>query len=78
MPKGNPDPVITPEFIAQQRKRADSTTEPLADKQVQVRLPVTVDAAISKLGREKTPWLRRVITEAAQRELLTRDKEVMQ
>lgn len=70
MPKGNPDPVMTAEFIAQQRKRADATTEPLAGKQVQVRLPVNVDAAIAKLGSEKTPWLRRVITEAAQRELL--------
>jgi hypothetical protein len=76
MPRGNPDPVITPEFIAQQRKRADNTTEPLADKQVQVRLPITVDTAISKLGREKTPWLRRVITEAAERELLSSDEEL--
>jgi hypothetical protein len=75
MPKGNPNPVITPEFLASQIKRSDSTTEPLASKQAQVRLPLSVDAAISALGKQKTAWLRRVITEAAERELMGSDLE---
>jgi hypothetical protein len=70
MPKGNPNPVQTTEFLAAQIKRSDGTTESLAAKQVQVRLPITIDAAIAKLGEKKTAWLRRVITEAAERELM--------
>lgn len=46
-------------------------SEPLAEKQVQVRLPVSIDAAVQELGNKKTEWLRRVITEAAKRELMT-------
>jgi hypothetical protein len=75
MPKGNPHPIQTPEFLAAMIKRSDNTTEPLAIKQAQVRLPISVDAAVSKLGKRKTAWLRRVITEAAQRELMTSPDE---
>lgn len=70
MPKGNPKPVQTEEFVGKQFERADDTVEPLADKPTQVRLPVRVDAAIRALGTEKTAWLRRVIVKAAEQELM--------
>lgn len=41
----------------------------LADKPIPVRLPVDVDAAVRQLP-DRSAWLRRVITEAAQRELM--------
>ncbi len=69
MPKGNPNPVITPEFKARQFKRSDNTTEPMAKKNIQLRLTESIDAAVRKLPN-RSAWLRRVITEAAQRELL--------
>jgi hypothetical protein len=50
--------------------RSDETVEPLAAKPTQVRLPVRVEQAIRRLNNHKSPWLRRVITEAAQRELM--------
>jgi hypothetical protein len=49
--------------------RSDETTDPLADRQIQVRLTRNVDAAVRSLPN-KTAWLRRVIAEAAQRELM--------
>ncbi|MBD1871822.1 hypothetical protein H6F95_31865 [Cyanobacteria bacterium FACHB-471] len=48
--------------------RADETVEPLASKATQVRLPISVSKAVEELGKQKTAWLRRVISEAAQRE----------
>jgi hypothetical protein len=71
MPRGNPHPIITPEFEAAKIKRSDDTTEPLATRQTQVRLPISVDATIAKLGKNKAAWLRRVITEAAQQKLMS-------
>jgi hypothetical protein len=65
----NKNPVLTEEFKAQYRKRHDDTTEPLATRKVQVRLTQNVDAAVRSLP-SMTAWLRRVITEAAQRELM--------
>jgi hypothetical protein len=56
--------------------RSDQTTEPLSASLTAVRLPVSIGEAISALGQNKTPWLRRVITEAAQRELLNQEQEV--
>ncbi len=44
-------------------------SEALADKQIQVRLPKDVDEAVRSLP-DKTDWLRRVIVEAAKRELM--------
>jgi hypothetical protein len=41
----------------------------LAEKPIPVRLPVDVDAAVRQLS-DRSSWLRRVITEAAQRELM--------
>jgi len=72
MPKGNPNPIQTDEFKAHQLLRADGTTEPLAEKQLQIRVGATVDAAIRALPN-KTAWLRRVITEAAIAEGLVKE-----
>lgn len=69
----NKKPVITEEFKAHIIKRHDDTTEPLADRKVQVRLTKTVDTAVRSLP-SMTAWLRRVITEAAHRELLQGDE----
>jgi hypothetical protein len=69
MPKGNPNPVITPEFKARQFKRSDGTVEPLSKKTVFVRLPESIDTVVQILPN-RSAWLRRVITEAAQRELM--------
>ncbi len=45
--------------------------EPLADKALSVRLPVSIDAIIRSLpGDQRADWLRRVLCEAAQRELV--------
>jgi hypothetical protein len=74
MPKGNPNPVRTPEFQAKQFKRSDRTTEPLADKILAVRVPIEIDARIRDLP-DKTAWLRRVIVEAAERELMGNDEQ---
>ena len=65
----NKNPVITEEFKAHIIQRHDDTTEPLADRKIQVRLTRSVDKAIRSLP-SMTAWLRRVITEAAQRELM--------
>jgi hypothetical protein len=65
--------VLSEEFKAHMVKRADATTEPLADRKVQVRLTRTVDEAVRSLP-SMSAWLRRVITEAAQRELIKGDE----
>ena len=45
--------------------------EPLADKALSVRLPVSIDAVIRALpSDQRSDWLRRVLGEAAKRELL--------
>jgi hypothetical protein len=49
--------------------RSDETTEPLAHAGLMARVPVRIDAAIRALPN-RSAWLRRVITEAAQQELL--------
>jgi hypothetical protein len=69
MPKGNPNPVITPEFKARQFKRGDDSIEPMAKKNIQLRLTESIDNAVRSLPN-RSAWLRRVITEAAQRELM--------
>jgi hypothetical protein len=69
MPKGNPNPVITPEFKARQFKRGDDSIEPMAKKNIQLRLTESIDNAVRSLPN-RSAWLRRVITEAAQRELI--------
>jgi hypothetical protein len=69
MPKGNPNPVITPAFEKARFKRSDPSTEALSDKLLCVRLTQSVDTAVRSLPNMST-WVRRVITEAAQRELM--------
>jgi hypothetical protein len=72
MPRGNPKPVQTDKFKSTwfKPKGAVYSDYPLADKPTQVRLAEDITAAVDALGDNKTPWLRRVITEAARRELL--------
>ena len=72
MAQGNPNPFITPKFEQSRFKRADGGTEPLADKLLCVRLTQSVDATVRSLPNMSS-WVRRVITEAAQRELMTSD-----
>jgi hypothetical protein len=55
--------------------RADNTTAPLAASGLIARVPVEIDLAVRALPN-RSEWLRRVITEAAQRELLNKDSEV--
>jgi glycine/D-amino acid oxidase-like deaminating enzyme len=50
-------------------KRSDETTEPLAEKILAVRVSAEVDEVVRSLP-QKAAWLRRVINEAAQRELM--------
>ncbi len=53
--------------------------EPLAEKALSVRLPVSIDAIIRKLpSEERAAWLRRVLSEAAQRELITDTEDTVQ
>lgn len=70
-PGGNPQPVQTPEFLAQQfRPAADVPADvELAKAAISVKLPVDVDAVVRPMAN-RSEWLRRVIVEAAQRELL--------
>jgi len=53
--------------------RQDSTTDQLATINTAVRLPIDIDAAVRSLPN-RSAWLRRVITEAARRELLADSK----
>jgi hypothetical protein len=70
MAKGNPSPVITPEFAEARFKPQGEPEESLADVSIQVRLTKSVDGYVRSLPN-RSAWLRRVITEAAQRELMT-------
>jgi hypothetical protein len=53
--------------------RADKTQGDLAAQITGVRLPINIDAVVRSLPN-RTAWLRRVITEAAQRELIEGEK----
>lgn len=63
----NPGPVQVQDFVDAQIKPIATPYGNLAKRQTQVRLPEQVDRAIRNLGNS-TEWLRRVITEAAERE----------
>ncbi|WP_299492850.1 hypothetical protein [Acaryochloris sp. IP29b_bin.137] len=69
MPKGNPDPVMPPKFVANRFKRSDETTEELAERNIQFRLTKSVDKVVRALP-DRSAWLRRVVTEAAKLELM--------
>jgi hypothetical protein len=73
MPKGNPNPVQTEAFKlhAYKPKSPTYSKEPLAPKPTMVRLAQNITNAIDNLGANKTPWLRRVISQAAYTELLS-------
>jgi hypothetical protein len=49
--------------------RQDDTTDKLADLATATRLPLEIDAVVRSLPN-RSAWLRRVITEAAKRELM--------
>ena len=72
MPKGNPRPVQTERF-KQCRFKPQGEIPPgekLASKILGVRVTEPIYAAVSALP-EQSAWLRRVISEAAKRELLS-------
>jgi hypothetical protein len=73
MPKGNPNLVITPEFKAQQFHPQGEVNGPLSNKTIGIKLPVEIDGVVRSLP-QKALWLRRVITEEAQRELMKGDE----
>jgi hypothetical protein len=54
--------------------RSDNSTTPLANEILGVRVSTDIDAVVRSLSN-RSAWLRRVITEAAQRELM-KDGEV--
>lgn len=63
-----PNPNPRSEFLIP-KSRADESTGNLSKKVVSVKLPEEVDAAVRSLP-SMTAWLRRVIIEAAHRELM--------
>jgi hypothetical protein len=69
---GNPNPKISEKFLKLTRPIAPIPgDEPLAAKPVAVRIGVSVYESVNRLGKAaRVGWLRRVITEAAQRELM--------
>lgn len=70
---GNPNPVQTTEFKKKQFKAIGEipSSQPLSKKATSIKLPIDVEAAIRQLPEEeRVPWLRRVICEAAQVELM--------
>jgi hypothetical protein len=49
--------------------RSDATTDPLAASPLMARVPIHIDKTVRALPN-RSAWLRRVITEAAERELM--------
>jgi hypothetical protein len=76
MPKGNRGPKAK-EFIEQQFKAQGEITTDLSKKAIAVKLPVDVDVVVRSVPH-MAAWLRRVITEAAQRELIQGDESLPQ
>jgi hypothetical protein len=72
MSKGNPNPLLTKEFLEQRIKPiGDMPNEPLGEKPLAVRVGKSVYESVSSLNqRDRINWLRRVITDAAKRELM--------
>ncbi|NJM76855.1 MAG: hypothetical protein HC852_15015 [Acaryochloridaceae cyanobacterium RU_4_10] len=68
---GNPQPNLE---NLRPIQRHDDTKEPLAPVGLIARVPIPIDAAVRSLPN-RSAWLRRVITEAAQRELMTCSKD---
>jgi hypothetical protein len=66
----NPKSSLSPKFTESQFVRSDRTTDSLANIALSVRVPIDVDQVVRSLNHQKSSWLRRVITEAARRELM--------
>jgi hypothetical protein len=75
MSKGNPNPVAPPKFVEARFKPQGEVNAPLAEVSIQVRLTQPIDAAVRSLPN-RSAWLRRIITEAAQRELLDQGSQL--
>jgi hypothetical protein len=71
----NPNPVTPLKFKESQFVRSDCTTDSLAHIALSVRVPIDVDRVVRSLNHQKSSWLRRVITEAARRELMQEEGE---
>jgi hypothetical protein len=68
----NPNPVPNEALRAKQFKPQGEITERLAKRAISVKLPESVDCLVRQ-NPQSSAWLRRVITEAAQRELMSVD-----
>jgi hypothetical protein len=65
--------MITEEFRAQiRRMQEEDYGEPTSRKQIQVRLPITVDDAIRDIPN-RSAWVRKAIIDAAKRDGLIPD-----
>ncbi len=64
----NPNPIQTKEFKAKQYKRQDNSQEMLSSRVLSVRVPISVFQKVYGLP-DKSAWLRKVVVEAAKREL---------
>jgi hypothetical protein len=75
MPKGNPNPVLTPESLAQRiQPIGDMPDEPLGEKPLAARVGKSIYESVATLSQcDRINWLRRIITETAQRELMKDD-----
>lgn len=71
----NPNPTQNDALKAKQYKAQGVVVEKLAKRPIAVKLPESIDSAV-RATPQCAAWLRRVITEAAQRELLSKDGEV--
>lgn len=69
----NPSPVASPGFVAARKKPIGETpNEPLARRSLCIKVGQSTHEKVMALPQaERITWLRRVITEAAQRELMT-------
>jgi hypothetical protein len=65
----NPNPLQTEDFKRHWYKPQGEITTELSKKAIAVKLPVDVDKVVRSYPN-MAAWLRRVITEAAQRELM--------
>jgi hypothetical protein len=69
----NSNPVQTEKFKSTWFKSDDDVDGELSKIALSAKVPILIDAAVRSLPN-KSAWLRRVITEAAQRELMGGNK----
>jgi hypothetical protein len=65
----NPTPQNLPEFAEKIKKSKDAAIG-LAKTSLCVKVPIEIDEAIRALGDDRSVWMRRVLTEAAKKELI--------